>query len=109
MCAKRLHATTCSDDLQRTHLAVRTVLAPVANLVELDDDGLCCGAGGAYAALEPELAGQIRDRKVAALDRARLGTAENACVASANPGCAMHLAAAGLTVRHPIDLLAEAL
>jgi Fe-S oxidoreductase len=30
-------------------------------------------------------------------------------VASANPGCAMHLAAAGLVVRHPIDLLAEAL
>ena len=25
-------------------------------------------------------------------------------VASANPGCAMHLAAAGVTVRHPIDL-----
>ncbi|CAB4363718.1 unannotated protein [freshwater metagenome] len=95
--------------VQRTHLAVRTVLAPVANLVELDDDGLCCGAGGAYAALEPKLAGEIRDRKVAALDRARLGTAGNALVASANPGCAMHLAAAGLTVQHPIDLLASAL
>ena len=30
-------------------------------------------------------------------------------VVSANPGCAMHLAAAGLDVRHPADLLAEAL
>ena len=30
-------------------------------------------------------------------------------VASANPGCALHLAAAGLDVRHPLDLLAEAL
>ena len=30
-------------------------------------------------------------------------------VASANPGCAMHLAAAGLTVRHPVDLVAEAI
>ena len=29
-------------------------------------------------------------------------------VASANPGCAMHLAAAGVTVRHPVDLVAEA-
>jgi Fe-S oxidoreductase len=28
---------------------------------------------------------------------------------SANPGCAMQLAAAGLDVRHPADLLAEAL
>ena len=56
--------------VQRVHLATRTVLAPfVRELVELDDDGLCCGAGGAYSVLEPELAGQIRDRKVAAIDR----------------------------------------
>lgn len=90
--------------VQKAHQAVRTVLASVADLVELDDDGLCCGAGGAYSALEPVLARQIRDRKVAAIERAGGGV-----VASANPGCAMHLAAAGLTVRHPIDILAEAL
>lgn len=90
--------------VQKAHQAVRIVLAPVADLVELDDDGVCCGAGGAYSALEPALAGQIRDRKVAAVERAGGGV-----VASANPGCAMHLAAAGLTVRHPIDILAEAL
>ncbi len=90
--------------VQRAQQAVRAVLAPVADLVELDDDGLCCGAGGAYSVLQPELAGDIRERKLAAIARAG-----NGVVASANPGCAMHLAAAGLTVRHPIDLLAEAL
>ena len=90
--------------VQKAHLAVRTVLAPVAELVELDDDGVCCGAGGAYSAMQPELAGQIRDRKLEAIARAGSGV-----VASANPGCAMHLAAAGLVVRHPIDLLASAL
>jgi glycolate oxidase iron-sulfur subunit len=90
--------------VQRAQQAVRTVLAPVAELVELDDDGLCCGAGGAYSALQPELAADIRKRKLASI-----ACAGNGIVASANPGCAMHLAAAGLTVRHPIDLLAEAL
>jgi Fe-S oxidoreductase len=30
-------------------------------------------------------------------------------VASANPGCILHLAAAGLDVRHPLELVAEAL
>ena len=90
--------------VQKQHMAVRTVLSPVATLVELDDDGLCCGAGGAYSALQPELAGQVRDRKVAAIQRAGGGV-----VVSANPGCAMHLAAAGVTVRHPMDVLAEAL
>jgi glycolate oxidase iron-sulfur subunit len=90
--------------VQRTHADVRTVLSTVADVVELDDDGLCCGAGGAYSALQPDLAGDIRERKLAAIRRAGGGV-----VASANPGCAMHLAAAGVTVRHPMDLVAEAL
>jgi glycolate oxidase iron-sulfur subunit len=98
--------------VQRAHEAVRTVLAPIADLVELDDAGLCCGAGGAYSVMEPELAGQIRDRKMAAFDRAfdRSGAR---LVVSANPGCSMHLEGPlsdrGVRVRHPIDLLAEAL
>ena len=94
--------------VQRAQQSVRTVLAPVAHLVELDDDGLCCGAGGAYSAVQPQLAGEIRDRKLGSLQRAG-AVPGSGVVASANPGCAMHLAAAGLTVRHPIDLLAEAL
>ena len=90
--------------VQRAHLAVRTVLGTVAPLVELDDDGLCCGAGGAYSALQPELAGEVRRRKLASIERS--GGHE---VASANPGCSMHLAAVGVRVRHPMLLLAEAL
>jgi glycolate oxidase iron-sulfur subunit len=92
--------------VQRSHLAVRTLLGAAYELVETDDDGLCCGAGGAYAMLEPALARDIRERKVAALRRAG---ADTAVVASANPGCMMHLAAAGITVAHPISLLASAL
>jgi glycolate oxidase iron-sulfur subunit len=93
--------------VQRAHEPVRTVLRRVADVVELDDEGLCCGAGGAYSVLQPALAGVVRERKVAAVARAtdRSGAT---VVASANPGCAMHLAAAGLTVRHPVDLVAEA-
>ena len=90
--------------VQRNQAAVRTILGTVAELVELDDDGLCCGAGGAYSATQPKLAGMMRDSKVAAIQRAGGGL-----VASANPGCAMHLAAAGVQVKHPMDLLAEAL
>ena len=94
--------------VQRVQQSVRTVLGPVAHLVELDDDGLCCGAGGAYAAMQPELAADIRERKLRSLARAGADPG-GGVVASANPGCALHLAAAGLTVRHPIDLLADAL
>ncbi len=93
--------------VQRVAEPVHRVLADAYEVVETDDDGLCCGAGGAYSVLEPELAGSIRARKVAAIEAAA-GTAP-VVVASANPGCAMHLAAAGLDVRHPAELLAAAL
>ena len=88
--------------VQKAHLAVRAVLAPYADIVELDDEGLCCGAGGAYAAQQPELAGAIRERKVAAI--ARTGAS---VVASANPGCAYHLAGAGIVARHPLEIVDE--
>jgi glycolate oxidase iron-sulfur subunit len=91
--------------VQRTHQAVRTVLAPfVGELIELDDDGLCCGAGGAYAAFHPDLAAAIRDRKLAAIRRAGADV-----VVSANPGCTFHLEAAGVSVRHPLEVVADGL
>jgi glycolate oxidase iron-sulfur subunit len=91
--------------VQRAHAPVRSVLAPAFTLVETDDDGLCCGAGGVYALLQPELAGSIRERKVAALRRA----APDPVVVSANPGCIVHLRQAGIDARHPADLLADVL
>jgi glycolate oxidase iron-sulfur subunit len=91
--------------VQRAHGAVRSALAPAYTLVETDDDGLCCGAGGAYALLQPRLAGSIRERKVAALRRA----APDPVVVSANPGCIVHLGQAGVDARHPADLMAAAL
>jgi glycolate oxidase iron-sulfur subunit len=90
--------------VQRAHQHVRAVLTPyVSQLVELDDEGLCCGAGGAYAALHADLAADIRARKVAAIERSGASV-----VASANPGCMVHLRNAGLDVRHPLTLIDEA-
>jgi glycolate oxidase iron-sulfur subunit len=98
--------------VQKAHMPVRSVVARVADVIELDDEGLCCGAGGAYSALQPELAGEIRDRKIASIERA-VARSGATVVASANPGCSMHLQPAlaerRISVRHPIDLLAEAL
>lgn len=88
--------------VQRVHPAVRAVLAPYVEVVELDDEGLCCGAGGAYSATQPALSSAVRERKLGAIDRAGAPV-----VASANPGCALHLAAAGVTVRHPMEILDE--
>ncbi len=90
--------------VQRAHQHVSTVLAPYADLVQLDDDGLCCGAGGAYSMMHPEMAADLKQRKVEAIGRTGAGV-----VASANPGCIIQLQSGGLDVRHPFELLAEAL
>lgn len=93
--------------VQRTHGSVQRVLARVASVTTIDDDGLCCGAGGAFSIVQPRLAHAVRDRKVAAI---RGTPADPASVlASANPGCSMFLSAGGLRVRHPVDIVAEVL
>jgi glycolate oxidase iron-sulfur subunit len=94
--------------VQHAHGAVRSILRDAYTLLETDDDGLCCGAGGAYAVWQPELALAIRQRKVEALDRAGLGE-PGTLVVSANPGCVMHLRAAGVDAVHPAVLLERAL
>lgn len=93
--------------VQKVHGSVQRVLARVATVSTIDDDGLCCGAGGAYSMMQPRLAQAVRDRKVAAIREAHADS--GSVVASANPGCSMFLLAAGLTVRHPVDIVAEAL
>lgn len=98
--------------VQHAEQPVRVLLQEIVEVVELDDEGLCCGAGGAYSVFQPDLANQIRDRKLGAIDRALERCAAPPQVASANPGCAMHLASqldGKLEVVHPIDLVAEAL
>ena len=92
--------------VQQAHGPVAELLGRAYDVRTTADDGLCCGAGGAFSALQPGLAESVRARKVAAL-QAAAGTGTVFTVASANPGCAMHLSAAGLAVRHPAELLED--
>jgi glycolate oxidase iron-sulfur subunit len=66
---------------------------------------LCCGSAGTYSVLQPKLARELRDRKLASL------TATNPrAIASANVGCIQHLqSGTELPVRHWVELLDEAL
>ncbi len=62
---------------------------------------LCCGSAGTYNLLQPELAGQLRERKLANLAAIRPDV-----IASGNIGCITQLAAgAGIPVVHSIELL----
>jgi glycolate oxidase iron-sulfur subunit len=66
---------------------------------------LCCGSAGTYSVLQPELAYQLRDRKLA-----NLAPLEAQAIVSANIGCIQHLQTGTATpVKHWIEVLDEAL
>jgi glycolate oxidase iron-sulfur subunit len=69
------------------------------------DSHLCCGSAGTYSVLQPVLAYQLRDRKLAAL-----APLEAQTIVSANIGCIQHLQTGTATpVKHWIEVLDEAL
>ena len=88
--------------VQKAHEPVRELLTPFVDCLELDDEGLCCGAGGAFSVDQPELAKDIRDKKLKSIQRAG-----GHLVVSANPGCMIHLESAGVEILHPIQVVAE--
>ncbi len=70
-------------------------------LLPVDEAHLCCGSAGTYSILQPEIAGQLRDRKLS-----NLQARGPELIATANIGCQTHLAAAsGVPVVHWITLL----
>ena len=70
-----------------------------------DESHLCCGSAGAYSVLQPQIATQLRDRKL--LNLAKL---EPQVILSANVGCIQHLqSGTSLKVLHWIEMLDQAL
>ena len=62
---------------------------------------LCCGSAGTYNLLQPELAGQLGDRKAANLDRLQADV-----IATGNIGCATQIAGrVTVPVVHTVELL----
>jgi glycolate oxidase iron-sulfur subunit len=93
---------------QKIREAPRRLLSKIPGLVlrDLPETELCCGAAGTYNLTEPEMAGQLSQRKL----RNILSTGAE-CLVTANAGCQLQIArearAQGhkLWVVHPIDLL----
>ena len=73
--------------------------------VATNESHLCCGSAGTYSVLQPELATQLRDRKLANLAPLQAQT-----IVSANIGCIQHLQTGTTTpVKHWIEVLDDAL
>src|SRR3990167_3616885 len=66
---------------------------------------LCCGSAGTYSVLQPKIAYELRDRKLA-----NLAEMAPEVIVSANIGCITHLQSGTATpVRHWVEVLDEAL
>ena len=96
---------------QRVRQEPRALLRriPGLRLVELVESDLCCGSAGVYNILEPAIARELLELKMA-----RIVESGARVVATGNPGCLMKIAqgvrARGLDVAvvHPVELLARA-
>ena len=88
---------------QRIIAAPRTIVSAAGYTpVEIDPDGMCCGAAGLYMVYEPGTAEQLGEQKA---DQVR--AAGPTTVVSANPGCEIQLRAHlgnRYRVLHPIEL-----
>ncbi|UPY36572.1 glycolate oxidase subunit GlcF [Sediminicoccus sp. KRV36] len=61
---------------------------------------ICCGSAGTYNILQPEIAGQLRARKLENINRTRADV-----IAAGNIGCMTQLAGDALPVVHTVELL----
>jgi glycolate oxidase iron-sulfur subunit len=101
------HAPCTLQHGQRVRGVVETQLRALGFDVSAacDESHLCCGSAGAYSVLQPQIATQLRDRKLL-----NLGKLEPQFILSANVGCIQHLQSGTSTkVLHWIEMLDQAL
>jgi glycolate oxidase iron-sulfur subunit len=68
---------------------------------DVPESHLCCGSAGTYNILQPELAGRLRDRKIA-----NIAMVKPDVIAAGNIGCMVQIAGAtSVPVVHTIELL----
>ncbi|MCE8033585.1 glycolate oxidase iron-sulfur subunit [Billgrantia tianxiuensis] len=100
------HCPCTLQHAQKLGGAVEGVLVKLGfTLTPVQDAHLCCGSAGTYSITQPELATQLRDNKLNALEAGNPET-----IVTANIGCQTHLNGAGRTpVRHWIEIVDESL
>jgi glycolate oxidase iron-sulfur subunit len=79
----------------------RLLRAAGFELREIAEGHLCCGSAGTYNILQPQIATQLRDRKLENIERTGASI-----IATGNVGCIMQLRSGGvLPVVHTVELL----
>ena len=96
------HAACSLQHGQRVLAAPKTLLAKAGfTVVDPPEGHLCCGSAGTYNMLQPEIAAQLRARKVRNIE-----STQPQVIAAGNIGCIEQIGAGtGIPVLHTVELL----
>ena len=96
------HSACSLQHGQKVTLQPKRLLAAAGfQVVDVPEAHLCCGSAGTYNLLQPVIATQLRDRKVANIERT-----EATLIAAGNIGCITQIASGtGVPVIHTVELL----
>jgi glycolate oxidase iron-sulfur subunit len=96
------HAACSLQHGQKIVRAPKELLCKFGFVVKDVPEGhLCCGSAGTYNMLQPELAGRLRDRKVA-----NIASVAPDVIAAGNIGCITQIAGGtAIPVVHPVELI----
>ena len=97
------HSACSLQHGQKVGRAPKELLSQDAGFVVKDvpEGHLCCGSAGTYNILQPELAGRLRERKVANIEKIKPDV-----IAAGNIGCMTQIAAGtAIPVVHTVELI----
>jgi len=95
------HSACSMQHGQRIHEQPRQLLRNAGfTVVDIPEGHICCGSAGTYNILQSELANELKERKLASIDRVKPD-----CVASGNIGCITQLSGGPVPVVHTVELL----
>jgi glycolate dehydrogenase iron-sulfur subunit len=96
------HSACSMQHGQQIHGGPKSLLAAAGfEALDVPEGHLCCGSAGTYNLLQPEIAGKLRERKLANIAQTRpdlVATGNIGCITQLAPGCAV-------PVVHTIELL----
>ncbi len=96
------HAACSLQHGQKVRAAPKTLLTRAGfEVVEPADSHLCCGSAGTYNLMQPEIAGQLKERKIRTIE-----AKDPQVIAAGNIGCLTQIASGtALPVLHTVELL----
>lgn len=96
------HSACSMQHGQKVDAQPRALLEAAGFVVkEIPEGHLCCGSAGTYNLLQPEIADQLRDKKLACIEQTGA-----AIIATGNLGCIVQLASASpRPIVHTVELL----